>query len=163
MTNVVALSMTRHLAHTRGSFPLVPRNACRHSGAGVLGTDQAPRGAVVSQAPFRGCLGEASGRGGQCPDLSTNREGSWQWSMFLSAQPSMGGRWLAGRGGTLPGDWTRSRAGSPKPHQVGDSRRALSVPAVCGRLPASPAPCLTARAPRLVSGSAIFTHYRSGC
>lgn len=62
-------------------------------GLGSWGTDQAPRGAAVSQATFRGCPGEAQGRGGQCPDLSTNRAGSWLWSTFLSAQPSMGGWW----------------------------------------------------------------------
>lgn len=32
-----------------------------------------------------------------------------------------GGGSRAGWGGTLPGDWTQSRPGSPKPHQVGDS------------------------------------------
>lgn len=72
------------------------RERLRHSGvsragAGVLGTDQVPRGAPVSQATFRGCPGEAQGRRGQGPDLSTNPAGSWLGSLFLSAQPSMGG------------------------------------------------------------------------
>lgn len=101
---------------------------CRHSGvpragAKVWGTDQAPRGAAVSQTPFGG-FPERPGQGGQCPDLSTNRAGSWHWSAFLSAQPSMGG-W---RGGTLPGDWTPAGPAAPSPTRWVTAGRAPSVP-----------------------------------
>lgn len=87
------------------------------SGAGVLGTNQAPGGAAVSQGTFRGCLGEAPGRGGQCPDLSTNRMGSWHGSTFLSAQPRMGGGGggLARRAGSCLGTGHAAEPAAPSP------------------------------------------------
>ena len=81
--------------------------------------------------------GEAGGRGGQCPDLSTNPAGSWPWSS-LSARPSMGRRWggssggWACWGGTPPGD--RTQPGAPPGGR--QPLRSPRVPADCGRLPA---------------------------
>lgn len=86
---------------------------------------------------------------------------------LICPAPRGGVAGLAGAGqclGTGRGAGPAAGPAAPSLTRWAAAGRAPSVAA--GRRPAarpSPAPCLTARAPRLVSGSAIFTHYRSRC
>lgn len=83
---------------------------------------------------------ERPGRGGQCPDLSTNRTGSWHWDVVLSAQPRVGG-WPGwpGRDSAWGLDVEQARQqgsqprASPGGRQPGGLRASLQAG---GRLPA---------------------------